>query len=217
MSEHRSSAQVSLRLYYIFDPMCSWCYAFTKSWYALQQVLPDRVQIIYVLGGLAPDTEEPMPEAMRTMIQHTWKKIEKMVPGVRFNYDFWAKNTPIRSTYPACRAILAARKQNLAAGPDMLQAIQSAYYLNAKNPSLIETLCECAGAIGLDRALFASDLASESIESALKQELKMAAKLRVFSFPSLRIMYENKLYPITVDYLDYQNMLSEVNAVMNNN
>ncbi|MCP5245071.1 MAG: DsbA family protein [Burkholderiales bacterium] len=194
--------------------MCSWCYAFTRSWSALKQELPEQVQIIYILGGLAQDTEEPMPEDMRVMIQHTWQKIEKVVPGVHFNYDFWTKNTPIRSTYPACRAILAARKQNPVSGLDMLQAIQNAYYQNAKNPSLSETLCDCAEAIGIDRALLSSDLASESIESALKQELSMATKLRAFSFPSLRMMHENRLYPITVDYQDHHKMLSEINAVI---
>ena len=99
----------------------------------------------------------------------------------------------------------------------MLQAIQNAYYQSAKNPSSSETLSECAEAIGLDRAVFAADLTSEGIESALKQELKMAAKLRAFSFPSLRMMHEHKLYPITVDYLDHQKMLSEIDAVMSGN
>lgn len=217
MSESHSLVHVSPRLYYILDPMCSWCYAFTKSWHTLQQVLPEHVQVIYVLGGLAPDTEEPMPEAIRNMIQQTWQKIEKMVPGVHFNYDFWTRNTPIRSTYLACRAILAAKKQNPAAGLSMLQAIQNAYYQDAKNPSLSETLRECAEAIGLDGVMFVSDLESVRIDTQLKQELQMAKKLRAFSFPSLRMMHENRLYQITVDYLDHQKMLSEINAVMSSN
>ena len=217
MQDAHFSEHALPRLFYIYDPMCSWCYAFAKSWDSLRHELPEHVQIIYILGGLAQDTDEPMPDAMRAMIQHTWQKIEKVVPGVHFNYDFWTGNTPIRSTYPACRAILAARKQNPESGRNMLQAIQNAYYQNAKNPSLFETLCECAEAIELNRELFASDLTSEGIENALQQELKMAAELRAFSFPSLRMMHQNKLYPITVDYLDHHKMLSEINAVMSGN
>ncbi len=118
-------------LFYIFDPMCSWCYAFAQSWSSLQQVLPAQVRITYVLGGLAPDTTEPMSAAMRSMIQQTWRKIEKTVPNVYFNYDFWVRNTPIRSTYLACRAVLAAEKQDLAASLAMFQAIQTAYYQHA--------------------------------------------------------------------------------------
>ncbi len=214
MSVSDSTVRALPRLYYILDPMCSWCYAFTRCWSELQRVLPEQVQIIHVLGGLAPDTTEPMPEETRKMIQHTWQKIETMVPGVRFNYDFWTCNTPIRSTYPACRAILAANKQKSTAGSEMLQAIQEAYYQHAKNPSLVETLQVCAETIGLNITQFTSDLSSENIDVELKHELTTAEKLRAFSFPSLRLIYEDKLYSVTIDYLNHQKMLNEINAVI---
>jgi putative protein-disulfide isomerase len=111
-------------LFYIHDPMCSWCYAFSQSWDALQQELSANIQVVYLLGGLAPDSTEPMPLATQKMVQQAWRRIEQTVPGVQFNWDFWSQNTPIRSTYPACRAILAARKQRDAAELPMIRAIQ---------------------------------------------------------------------------------------------
>lgn len=203
------------RLYYVYDPMCSWCYAFVNSWSALQRALPEDVEVVYVLGGLAPDTTEPMPEAMRNMIRQTWRKIEETVPGVHFNFDFWTLNTPVRSTYPACRAILAAGKQNPAAGVEMLRAIQHAYYQSARNPSLLETLQECAEAIGLNGAAFRSDLTSDNTDAVLHQELQLAAELNAFSFPSLRLMHQGAVYPIAVDYRDHHTMLKEIDAVIN--
>jgi len=202
------------RLFYIYDPMCSWCYAFAGCWQRLQDRLPETILISYVLGGLAPDTTDPMPEEMRSMIQQTWRKIEKTVPGVHFNYAFWTENIPVRSTYPACRAILAAARQREAAQVEMLQAVQSAYYQKALNPSLPETLIRCAGEIGLDTVRFATDLASAEIDAALNEELKMARTLKAFSFPSLRLLHEEKLYPVNVDYVDENNMLSEIQAVI---
>ena len=138
------------RLFYIHDPMCSWCYAFSPSWAALQQDLPQDIQVVYLLGGLAPDTTEPMPLSMQKNIQQAWQRIEQTVPGIQFNWDFWSHNTPMRSTYPACRAVLAAGKQRAKAAFEMVRAIQMAYYQKAQNPSLPETLQECAREIGLD-------------------------------------------------------------------
>ena len=40
------------------------------------------------------------------------RRIEGRIPGVRFNFDFWTHCTPKRSTYPACRAVIAARAQD---------------------------------------------------------------------------------------------------------
>ena len=113
------------RLYYIHDPMCSWCYAFNSSLMALQQDLPTNIHMINMLGGLAPDTTEPMQADLQNTIQQIWHQIEKTVPGIQFNFDFWLLNTPYRSTYPACRAILAARKQGTEFEAKILHAIQT--------------------------------------------------------------------------------------------
>ncbi len=202
------------RLYYIHDPMCSWCYAFKSSFNALQRDLPRSIRFIYLLGGLAPDSTTPMPESMRQTIQQTWHRIEQIVPKVRFNFDFWAFNTPIRSTYPACRALLAARKQSPDHEIPMLQAIQSAYYERAHNPSLTDTLQECAAEIGLDAALFGKDLLSPAIEQELQQEIQLARSMAVSSYPSLRLLHNDDLFTIRIDYLDHRAMLDEIASIL---
>lgn len=131
------------RLFYVHDPMCSWCYAFNSSLSALQKDLPSNIRLIYLLGGLAPDTTEPMPPELQKVIQQTWRQIERTVPTTQFNFDFWAVNTPLRSTYSACRAILAARKQGTHFESQMLRAIQLAYYQQVRNPSLAITQGMC--------------------------------------------------------------------------
>jgi putative protein-disulfide isomerase len=201
-------------LFYIHDPMCSWCYAFSQSWTALQKDLPDDLSVVYLLGGLAPDTTEPMPLAMQKNIQQAWQRIEQTVPGVRFNWDFWPRNTPIRSTYPACRAVLAAQKQRADAAPVMIQAIQTAYYQKAMNPSLPETLQECAREIGLDVKAFSEDIVSPAIKQALHHEIQQARSMGVYSYPSLRLMHHDAVFPVTVDYLDHRTMLSQITAVI---
>ena len=202
------------RLFYIHDPMCSWCYAFNRSWAALQAELPEDVAIIYLAGGLAPDTTEPMPLSKQHTIQQIWQRVEQTVPGVSFNYNFWSRNTPIRSTYLACRAVLAARKQYAKSEPEMVRAIQEAYYQKALNPSLPETLHGCAQEIGLDVPLFARDLVSPEIELGLQQEMRQSRQLDADVFPSLRLVYDNTIFPISIDYLDYRTMRDEINRIV---
>lgn len=207
-----STASPIFRLFYIHDPMCSWCYAFSRSWAALQAELPEDIAIIYLAGGLAPDTTEPMPLSMRHTIQQIWQRIEQLVPGVSFNYDFWSRNTPIRSTYPACRAVLAARKQH--AESEMVRAIQRAYYQNALNPSLPETLQGCAREIGLDVAVFGRDLISPDIDDGLQHEIRQSQQLDAYSYPSLRLVLNNAIFPIPIDYLNHRTMRDEINRII---
>jgi len=203
-----------LRLYYIHDPMCSWCYAFKQSLSGLQQALPTEINLIYVLGGLAADSNEPMHETMQNAIQQAWQRIEKTVPNIQFNYDFWAVNTPIRATYPACRALLAARKQSSEFELKLLQAIQQAYYRQAKNPSLALTLEQCAIEVGLDKNNFIIDLNSAYIENQLQAEIKFSRSLGVSSYPSLRLCLNEQQFTINIDYLNHRTMIDQIMAIL---
>lgn len=190
--------------------MCSWCYAFSQSWAALQKDLTRDIEIAYLVGGLAPDTPEPMPLATQKMVQQAWQRIEQTVPGVQFNWDFWSHNTPIRSTYPACRAVLAAKKQRAEAEVEMIRAIQIAYYQQAKNPSLPETLQSCAFEIGLEAKTFIEDLTSPAIESELQHQIQLARSMDVYSYPSLRLVHNSTMFPIAIDYLNHRAMLGKI-------
>lgn len=202
------------RIFYIHDPMCSWCYAFDRSWTALQRDLSGNIEVVYLVGGLAPDTMQPMPLETQQMVQQAWQRIEHTVPGVCFNWEFWSRNTPIRSTYPACRAVLAAKKQRADAERDMISAIQAAYYLQAKNPSLVETLQECAQIIGLDKNAFYKDFMSTEIEQQLHHDIQLARRMDVCSYPSLRLEYKGMIFPVAVDYLGHRSMVDAINRII---
>lgn len=115
-----------MKLYYVHDPMCSWCWAFRPVWKELQTLLPPDLRVTYLLGGLAPDSQLSMSLDMQRQIQGHWQRIQQSVPGTPFNFEFWDKCQPRRSTYPACRAVIAATYQDQSLQDPMILAIQQA-------------------------------------------------------------------------------------------
>ena len=200
-------------LYYVHDPMCSWCWAFRLSFDALIEKLPKEINIIRLLGGLAPDSDIPMPENIRKYVLQNWRAIETEVPETKFNYDFWEKCKPRRSTYPACRAVIAARKQKNKFDTAMTLAIQKAYYLQARNPSDYGTLIELAGEIGADKNKFSRDVTSSDIDKILKEEIQKCKNLDLKSLPSLLFVNEEKGIKIEPNYLDEKVMLDKIELV----
>ena len=190
--------------------MCSWCWAFRPVFTELLNKLPDDIDVQYLVGGLAPDSSEPMDAATQSMIQHHWHTIQIKVPNTQFNFDFWTNNTPRRSTYPACRAVLAAKAMNPDKEDAMILAIQQAYYLNAFNPSDDDVLINCAASIGLDTSLFAQTLNSPTTQQALQKNIQKNQSLGVFSFPSLVLEDNGQFKPIVIDYNDAENILSQL-------
>jgi len=201
-------------LYYVYDPMCSWCYAFEQTLSELQKQLPQPLSFRAILGGLAADTTEPMPVETQTMIQQAWQRIEQTVPNVHFNFNFWAENTPYRSTYPACRALLAAEQQSPELSPILRQNIQQAYYQEAKNPSLDKVLIECAKDSGLGIKKFSITLNSTEIKIKLAEHIQFARTLEVNSYPSLRLVLKEEVHNIAINYADATSMLTQINSLL---
>lgn len=199
------------KLYYAYDPMCSWCYAFRPSLEALIAELPKQLEVNCLLGGLAKDNDEPMPDETRAYVQANWRRIEKQVPGTKFNYDFWQRCKPRRSTYPACRAVIAAREQGQEFDLEMTYAIQQAYYCQARNPSDISTLEQLAVEIGLDKDKFKQDIQSIETDETLRQEIEKTRQFGLDRFPSLLLDVENQQIRIEPDYINVDMMLEKIN------
>ena len=206
----KEQTEVTKNLVYAHDPMCSWCWGIAPTFDRVKGQLPDDIELVMLLGGLAPDSDQPMPQQMRQYLQQTWQTIEAQIPGTSFNHDFWTQCEPRRSTYPACRAVIAARLF----GPDMDQkmtrAIQQAYYLQAKNPSDNETLIGLADELGLDTEKFAEVLTDDNTHQQLLQEITLVQRLGVQGFPSMVLISGQDVRPIRVRHGDPDGMLEDI-------
>ncbi|NNJ92258.1 MAG: DsbA family protein [Gammaproteobacteria bacterium] len=193
--------------------MCSWCWGFRNTFQQLLDRLPDTVEVRKLVGGLASDSDSPMPIAMQSKLQQTWQHIQQKIPGVEFNFDFWTTCSPRRSTYPACRAVIAATRQGNEFEDKMILGIQTAYYLQARNPSDISTLSAIANEIGLDQSRFETDIQSEPVENELHRQIKQCRDMHASSFPSLVLQTGGIYRSIPVDYNSADNMLNSINEL----
>ncbi|GLS89191.1 DsbA family protein [Psychromonas marina] len=199
-----------IQLYYVYDPMCSWCWGYRPTWLALKDALQTQlpeVEVSYLLGGLAADSDAPMPEDMQQFLAKTWHTIANQL-GTQFNFDFWQDCQPRRSTYPACRACLIAREFGLE--EQMKFAIQQAYYLQAKNPSDDSTLIALAGQLGINETEFSDKLLTSETQQKLMAEIELAHSLPIRGFPSLVMSINGKFHSIAIDYQHWENSFKEI-------
>jgi len=204
---------MNARLYYVHDPMCSWCWGFDAVRKRLLEKLPLSLEVVRLLGGLAPDTDQPMPREMRDYLQQTWHGIEQRIPGTSFNFDFWQVCEPRRSTWPACRAVIAARLQGMGYDEAMTAAIQEAYYLRAMNPADEDTLVTLAAETGLDLARFQRDLRSSAVKEELEAEMQRGRAMGATGFPSLVLELDGAFWPVPVNYTEEEEMLESIRMV----
>ena len=193
--------------------MCSWCWGFKPVLSKLKNDLPSDIQVKYLLGGLAKDSHIPMSLDMQSTIQQTWHNIQHEIPGINFNFDFWTNNIPRRSTYPACRAVMAAKKQKPEFEFKIIEKIQRAYYLEAKNPSDLNVLINCAKELDLNIETFTDDISSTETQNELQNEICLSRELGTQGFPSLILNHNNQNYYIEIHYTNAVSMLNNINSL----
>ncbi|EGG98738.1 hypothetical protein imdm_1970 [gamma proteobacterium IMCC2047] len=199
-------------LYYFHDPMCSWCWGYRPVWQALKEALPAGLPVENIVGGLAEDTDQLMPIELQEHIKSHWRHIESEL-GTFFNFDFWAKNQPRRSTYQACRAVLCARREGLEEA--MIEAIQRAYYVRAMNPSDNDVLQRLAREIGLNEEQFCEAMRSADVNQQLLEQVEFSRSINTSGFPSLFLLVDegdegNRALPIAINYKDYRSTLDQI-------
>jgi len=117
---------------------------------------------------------------------------------------------PKRSTYPACRAVIAIKRQKPSLEVQMIDLIQKSYYLEAKNPSEDSTLIDLASKLDIDIKKFAKNLNDDKTQQILLENINLAQKLGAKSFPSLILQEEDRLKHIKIDYNDSEFILKQI-------
>src|SRR4051812_16092040 len=118
-----------MKLIYVGDPMCSWCYGFGKELSTVLEAEPS-LQLEIVVGGLRAGGTEVLDAAGKQFRLTHWARVEA-ASGLPFNRDaLMAREGFVYDTEPICRAVVAARRL----GPeapllDVFRALQRAFYV----------------------------------------------------------------------------------------
>ena len=96
----------------------------------------------------------------------------------------------------------------------MIEAIQRAYYLDARNPSDTATLIELAAGIGLDPQIFADEIASDAVEQELQRQVTFARQAPINGFPSLILQTASGVFPIAIHYGDPAPMRAQIEGIL---
>lgn len=196
-------------LVYVYDPMCSWCYGFGPTWNALKAKLPKGLPVVSLLGGLAPDSDQAMPDEMVEYLKRTWQRIAEAC-GVSFNFSYWEQSPPPpRTTFIACRAVIAA-EQVAGQGEAFAERLQMAYYQEAKNVWDAKVLADLAETMGFRRAAFEESLASDAVRALHDEQRELAGRLQVEGYPTLMLIKEGQAYPIAIRHGDADAMAQDI-------
>lgn len=209
-----------MKLIYVGDPMCSWCYGFGKEMTALKAMHPN-LELEIVLGGLrAGGTELLTNEGKQFRLMH-WARVEA-ASGLPFNRDAFIKlENFIYDTEPVCRAVVTARR--LQPESDVLavfRALQYAFYAEGRNTTNGKILSEVGAKELRDQGFEVSDDAyfvefnNQATIAEARNDFNKARKLGVNSFPALLLDTGKEIVEVSPGYAHAEQLDQQLRNAM---
>jgi putative protein-disulfide isomerase len=171
-------------LWYVADPMCSWCWGFAPVIEQVQNSYRDRLKVELLLGGLRPGTKHLLPAAQRQEILGHWQAVHRAT-GQLFQFEGAMPEGFIYDTEPASRAVIVVSMLSPKAISNFFRAVQFAFYVEQKNVTSAQVLAELAGSVGLETQQFLRAFESDAARDITQSHFHRARHLGVHGFPTL--------------------------------
>jgi putative protein-disulfide isomerase len=200
-------------LWYVADPMCSWCWGFAPVIEAVRDAYRERIRVALLLGGLRPGTTDPVTDAFRNDILHHWHEVHERT-GQPFRFEGALPDGFVYDTEPASRAVVAAAELDAGQTYPMFKAIQQAFYAEGMNVTDPENLARIAASLGLDAGAFRARLDADLTLQKTRTSFLRARQWGVSGFPSLILQRDQGRHLLSKGYLDVEELGSRIEAAL---
>lgn len=142
------------RLYYLFDPLCGWCYGAGPLLETLVQRSGEQLQLL-PSGLFSGEGARPMDEAFAAYAWSNDQRIERLTGqpfSQRYRSEVVDKPQQMFDSGPATVALTAVHLTAPQREAEALKAIQHARYVDGLDNTAIAVLLELLRGLGLDDA-----------------------------------------------------------------
>lgn len=206
------TAQSDMKLIYVGDPMCSWCYGFSPELEKIVTHYQDELDLEIIMGGLRPYHNVPISE-MKDFLAHHWEDVGK-ASGQPFEYGILDRSDLNYDTEPPCRASVVVRNMNKAKELDFFQEAQKAFYFHNKDMNQASTYHSIIEKLGLDTAKFDALFHSDEYKAAVKKDFEKARSIGVSSFPTLLIQNGQKTTVVARGYAKSETVVRSIRGML---
>ena len=186
-------------LWYIADPMCSWCWGFSPVIEAIRDEYADRLEIALILGGLRPGTSEAVTPEFRTEILEHWRHVHDAT-GQPFQFDGAMPEGFVYDTEPPSRAVIAVSEIDPEATFAMFRAVQQAFYAEQRDVTLGNVLGQLAADLRIEATAFAECFDSNTVRDKTQAHFQLARQMGVRGFPTVLLQKAEAYRLLTYGY-----------------
>lgn len=186
-------------LWYIADPMCSWCWGFAPVIEKIQQEYSALLTMKIMPGGLRPGTNTPLLPEKKVQILHYWHSVHTTT-GQPFTFENALPEEFIYDTQPACQSVVSVSLIEPEKVFPFFAAIQHAFYVEQENVTQFAILKKLATGMNIPKSRFTSVFQSDETKQRTLAGFQRAAQWGISGFPALVVESGVDRHLITVGF-----------------
>lgn len=203
-------------LIYVMDPICPWCFAYSKTISDIQTQYGDKYFIKVLPGGLAIGDMAGTVKSMKSHLTEGNKYVEKAT-GVKMGEAF-KKNIVGNDSYEInsekpCMAINAVSKLAPEQALNFTNDLEKAFYIDGLSLNDNETYLQLVKKYNVEAKDFIALLNDETLKTLTYDGFKQSEKLGATGFPTLFLKSNNKISIINAGYLAEEKVLKKLKTI----
>jgi len=207
---------MQIKLYYIFDPLCGWCFGFSPVIKRLEETYKDQISFETLCGGMIlGDRIKPLSE-MKSYLSEAMPRLEEMT-GVKFGNNYLKVldegSLMLDSELPSI-AMLVYKSMTQKSSVQFASAIQNSLYKSGKDLNKIDTYKYLVEDFGLDWGIFKQKMEDPSYKTKTYDEFKLVGEMGIQGFPSVVLQVDDKAYLIARGYRSFEDMQSVIEELI---
>ena len=195
-----------IKLLYVYDPLCGWCYGFGPVVEKIEKNYKADVDVEIISGGMVMGDRIAPVGNMAEYILQAIPRLERMT-GAEFGEPYkqlLKEGTYVTSSEKPSVALCVYKSFKKDSVVSYGHTIQTSFYKYAKDLNNDTLYADIAKTFGIDRTQFLNRMKDSTYLNQAHAEFKQAAALGVTGFPTLLMKQGNGYVKISEGYASYE-------------
>ena len=211
-------ANIKPTIIYVYDPMCGWCYGFSKVMNKLYDEKQNEYDFDIISGGMVLGPNEGyLSKEFSEYILQAYKRVEDL-SGVKYgeaylnhlrNYSLWT------SSLTPSLALETIKILNPKQAYSFASLMQYAHFYEGKNLSDSNTYTDIILKYQLDISSFNQHMKSEAVNLAALNGFETSQKLGINGYPCVLVKNDQgKYFKVANGFTDYHTLLNNIQKAL---
>lgn len=209
--------ETAVRLVYLQDTLCGWCYGFSPQVLQLQRHYAGVVPIDVVAGGMIRGSRVGTIADVAPYIRTAYRRVEETT-GTQFGEPFLknlhAEASLILDSVIPARAIVTAKRIAPEHVLNITHDLQAAIYRDGRDITHDETYRLIANRYDIDADVFLEEMTSDRVTAGVEEEFAFTEALGVTGFPTVIALSGYEGWMVAQGFDTAENMIPRIDAVL---